>query len=197
MNNSDLTSRQQIKTLLIVIFSGVLCAFVFALAILGYYDFSGRYLVKNALLESSLLTTLSYNDTNSKTGGLTRFIYDGIELSYYDPQTKQQRKSAVRQDQYAQLYQMIAEDKSLSSPATEALDAFQKGIPATLSIKVRTESHAAWIDTTKAFQRIDFANGGGYFRIELHEENAANHLVYFYHPGIYSQLLQLVTLYPP
>lgn len=191
-DNRQISPKRQIRNLLMVLVSSVICAFLVSGLLLYYYSPSGRYIVKNALLAPELTTTLMYNDTNHKTGGSSRFVFDGIEFSFYDNQTKQQRNMQLTQEQYQKLYQLIASDKSLLNVPKEVISQFNKATNATLTIKVRTESHAAWQDETKIFQAMRFVNDGDYFNIELHEEKSANNLVYFYHPGIYKEILQSV-----
>jgi hypothetical protein len=188
-NNNREGSRQQVRTLLKVIVSAVVAALVLVGSLLYYFGPSGRYLVKNALIDPSLTPTLSYNDVNHKTGGTSRFVYDGIEFVYYDERTKQQHTLSVLPETYQTLYDKIANEKSLLEVPSEILSEFV--LPATLSIMVRTDSHAPWQDETKVFQKVDFAPKGGYFRIELHEQPSGN-LIYFSHSDIYEEALRIL-----
>lgn len=184
------SSRQQVRTLLKVILSAVVAALVLVGSLLYYFGPSGRYVVKNALINPSLTPVLSYNDVNHKTGGTSRFVYDGIEFIYYDQRTQQQHTLSILPETYQTLYDKIANEKSLLEVPSEILNAFV--LPSTLSIMVRTDSHAPWQDETRVFQKVDFAPQGDYFRIELHEEPTTHNLIYFSYPGIYGEALRIL-----
>lgn len=191
VDNRQISPKRQIRNLLMVLFSSVMCAFLVSGMLLYYYSPSGRYVVKNALLAPELTTALMYNDTNHKTGGSSRFVFDGIEFAFYDSETKQQRKLQITPEQYQNFYQLIASEQSLLDVSKEVVALFNQEATAKLSIKVRTESHAAWQDETKIFQSVLFVFEGDFFRIELHEEKSANNWVYFYHPGIYQEVMKV------
>ena len=44
---------------------------------------------------------------------------------------------------------------------------------------------------TKIFQEVQFANEGDFYRVELHEQNAAHNWAYFYHPNVYKQAMSI------
>lgn len=191
-SNHTMPSGQQIRTLLVVLFAGVTAALLLSGVLLYYYSPSGRYLVKEALLEPNLLTTLSYNDTNNKTGGMSRFVYDGLIFTYYDHKVRKQ-DAMINPELYERFYYIINKDKSILDLPDEAIVAFNKGNPVSLSIIVRTESHAAWQSEIKVFQKLEISPSD-YYRIELHEETSKNKLVYFYRPGIYQETLHLFKI---
>ncbi|MBA3957758.1 MAG: hypothetical protein H0X51_05115 [Parachlamydiaceae bacterium] len=188
MNHS---AKNQIRNLILVIFSAICGAFILSGVLLYQYGPSGRYMVRNALLSPDLLTTLSYNDTNIKTGGLSRFVYDGMVLSLPDSKSKQTREIQIDPAHYQLLYQQISSDTSLGTVPDSISTLFSKETPATLTIKVRTESHAEWQDESKAFQKLQFATEGNFYRIELHEEKSPDQWIYFNHPDIYQKALKV------
>lgn len=187
---SDSSAKRQIRNLLLVMLSGILCAFILAIFLVSNYGPSGRYVVQNTLIEPSLATSLNYNDANSKTGGLTLFVFDGIEFTYFDSDAKKQNQIKVDPDKYAQFYQLIVADMSILDPPTNVTSLFDAQA-ASLKIQVRTASHAEWQDEQKVFQSVTIAHEGDYYRIRLHEEPATNPWVYFYHPGIYRDALKI------
>lgn len=189
--SSQPSSNKQIRTLILVLCSGLVCALLLSGFLVYFYGPTGQYMAQNAMLAPDLITTLSYNDTNHKTGGMSRYVYDKINFSYYDEKTKQQHQMVITPEQYSQFYQLISHEKSYLNVPKEALDTFAKGIPATISIQVRTDSHAAWQDETKIFQKIEIAQNSNDFRIELHEQKSTSNLIYFSHPNIYQKAIQI------
>ncbi len=187
---ASMRKRQEIvKLLLLFGFSMALALFLTVFLIYNYGP-SGRYLVSSALLAPDLTSTLAYNDTNKKTGGLTRYISDGIELSFYNPKTKEIEHLQIDLKTYRHIYGLIDDDESVQELTEQMIQQFSasQGV-ATLAIKVRTESHADWIDETKDFQTVEFARD--FFRIRLHEEKNPNIWVYFAHSQILQQVMRV------
>lgn len=189
-NNS--TPTTQIRNLLIVFASGISLAFLLAMLSLHYYNPSGSYLVKNTLLSPESLTSMRFADGFTKTGGTPRFIFDSIELSFYDNEQKKWEKKVLSLDQYSILYAMISNNNSLSEISHEAENGFQKIHPATLAIKVRLEGPAGLQAPTTIVTQVEFAAIGDYYRIQLREQaNSLGGWVYFYQPGIYEKVLKI------
>lgn len=182
------TQRKDIFSLLALMGTAILVAILLSVVIVMLYGPTGRYSVNTALLAPELIPTLSYNDTNNKTGGSSRFVFDSIEFTFPDASLKQQNLQ-IDPNQYSRFYQLIASDKSLLDPPPEVISLFTHDPLASIAIKVRTESHAKWQDETKLFQQIDIVND--YFRVSLHEEVLTGNWVYFYHPQIYQKTLNL------
>jgi hypothetical protein len=191
MEIRDYSKRKQIRNLLVVIGSGVMTGFAIVLILLYNYNPSGSYLAKNVLLSPELAQTLSFKDSNPKTGGTSLFVFDVIEFSYYDNIKKQWKNVHVDGNQYMRFYQVINNEKSLLEVTDDVRNLFNKGNMATLLLKVRTESHAAWQATSKVFTEVNFVGEGDYYRVGLHEQNPSNPWAYFYHPGIYRQVLEI------
>jgi hypothetical protein len=191
MNNQELSSKQQIKNLLLVISSGVLCALLISLFFVYNYGPSGQYGVANALLSPDVLEKLSFNDLDTKTGKMTRFDFEGIEFSYYDTH-KQWRRNAVSTEQYRSFYNSIYNDVSILDESHAIENLFNKEGAATLTLKVSTENHSAKDDETKNFQQVNFVANGDYYRIELRESKSpqASKWAYYHHPRIYQSALQ-------
>lgn len=184
--------RQQIRNLLIVIFSGMACACALAAFMLYYYGPSGQYLVSNTLLSPDVMAMLSYMDTNAKTGGSTRFVFNGIEYAYYDTMSREWRKVPATQEAYERFYNLVASDKSLAEVPEDIISLFNRGHPASLVLTVRTESKAEWQEVTKVFQEVQFAGEGNYFRIELRSQSSSTgKWAYFYRPQIYQEAAKI------
>lgn len=185
------STNSQIRNLVLLIAFAVGSAFLLSMFLILSYGPSGKYLVKNALLEPNLVSTLSYNDTNFRTNSLTRYVYDGIEISYFDTDENQIKTLKIDPSQYKKIYDIIMNDVSLAEVNNDILDSFMvKEAFSALAIKVRTESHADWIDETKDFQSVNFSQN--YYRIRLHEEKNPNIWVYFHHRNIHQILLDQI-----
>jgi hypothetical protein len=177
----DRSQRNQISNLLIILASGLLAACLIAGFFLYRFGPSGRYEFKSTLLAPELATGLVFNDTNSKTGGSSRYVFGGIEYDYYDLPSKQWKQVPVTMEQYAGFYQLVGNVES--SPQTDP--ALFVGTPSKLVLFVHTESDAKWQEQKKTFQEVQFTDN--YFRVQLRENNPGGNWAYFYHPGILSQ----------
>lgn len=186
----DISPKKQVRNLLMVIGSGVGLALIVALAALYLYNPTGRYLVKNALLAPSVLSQMAYLESNEGRKGNSLLIFDAIEYSFYDPTLKKMQKRFVKDSAYSAFYQQIAEEKSMESETDEIIAAFAIPYPASLTIYVKSENEASWQGFKKAFQQVQFAMQGDYFRIALHEQDVAQRWIYYYYPGIYQMALQ-------
>lgn len=195
-HNTQQSTAQQIRHLLILIGSASLCALLGAILMLNHYGPSGQYSVENALLSPEIVPGLSYFDTNTKTSQNARFVFDGIQFSYYDSQLKRMQTKPVTVEEYRKFYDMISGEISLSEVSDNMMLEFEKTPPATLTLKVKPKSSADTQNLNKEFQQVQFANDSGYYRIELHEQNPVNKWVYFVHPDIYKQVMNLFIANP-
>jgi hypothetical protein len=188
-NNS---TKNEIKNLILVIFSGVAGACLLALAMLHYYGPSGRYTVRNVLLSPVLIQNLSYQDVSPKTGKLALYTFDGIDFSHYDNDQKKWMSIPISKERYAIFFELIAQELSLEETANQVQDSFYKGKSSKLLIKIKTESNEQ-----KTFQEIDLAPLGDFYRIQLRVQAGSGvGWAYFYHPGIYQEAMKLFLLKP-
>lgn len=181
-------AQKQIRNLLIILLSSVLCGIVLSLFFIYRFGPLGDYIVQNTLLPSEMIETLSYNDKNYKTGGISRFVFDGIEFSYVDSEGMHQTIQ-IDTEQYKKIYDTMKSDKSIEKVSPQLSGLFDKK-NSSLMIKVRTESQKEWQEEKKNFQEIDFAHEG-FYRIELINDPSSR-WVYFEHPGIDQKILQIV-----
>lgn len=186
-------ARNQIRSLIFVILSAVACAFLISGLLLYKYGPSGGYLAQNTVLSPDVTESLWYTDSNQKTGGNSRFVFDAVEFSYFDNKANQWYHIQVDQNRYRKFYQTVMNDNSTSEISPQLLSLFD-GNYASLIIKVKTESNARWQEEIKTLQRIDFAKDGDHYRVNLREENSPNQWVYFHHPQIFQKTLHLFTL---
>lgn len=182
-------NRTELRRLLLVLGSGI--AFACLMTVFGvyYYGPSGRYIVKNALISPDILEKMSYNAPNQKINANDRFIFDDIVFSYYNSNENKMSQLSASLDQYKKFYQSIVSDVSLLNVPLDIEALFLKVQPASLILRVKTESNAAWQKESKIFQEVHFAREGNYFRIKLHEQEKSNNWVYFHHPHIYQDVL--------
>lgn len=179
----DRSQKGQIRNLLVVLSSALLTAVVVAAVLLHQYGPSGRYAFSGTLLAPELVQALSFNDTNSKTGGISRFIFSDIAYQYYDYQKKQWQQISVPVEQYSTFYQFVGNQQSVSED-DERVSLFSEGMPSKLLIMSQTESSASWQELKKPFQEVQFAKSGDDFRVQLREDNIGSHWAYFHVPGI-------------
>lgn len=182
-------NKMELRRLLLVLGSAV--AFASLMTIFGvfYYGPSGKYSVNNALIAPEILEKMSYNAPNQKINGNDRFVFDDIIFSSYIENKFKQLSISI--DQYKKFYALIMTDVSLLNVPKEIESLFSKATPASLILRVKTESGAAWQKESKIFQEVHFAREGNYFRIKLHEQETSNNWVYFQHPQIYQDVLNL------
>lgn len=188
--------KKEVRNLVVVVLSGIGLAFFVTLMTLNCYGPSGTYIAKNILLEPQLLEKLNYNDTNSKTGGMSRFVFNEIEFSYYDSSQKQWRRIKIPHNLYQQFYTAVANDRSILNFPKEMENKFTQSPSPTLTLSVRTESPAEWQQEVKVFQEVNFLPQDNYFRIQLHEQNKTGNWAYFYRQNIYSEVMHLFVEKP-
>jgi hypothetical protein len=188
-NEPSTPAGNQIRNLLFVMLSAIICALIISGLLLYKYGPSGGYLAQNTILSPDVTESLWYTDSNQRTGGNSRFVFDAVEFSYYDNKTNQWQHLQVDQNHYRTFYQMVMHDKSISDITPQLLSLFDGN--ASLILKVRTESNAGWQEEVKTLQRIEFAKDGDHYRVDLREQNSPNQWAYFAHPQIFNKTLQL------
>ncbi len=181
----DASKKRQIRNLLFVAGSAVFIAFAVSALFLYNYGPTGTVVIQDILISPDMLAGLNYNDTNKKTGGMSRFIFDKIQFEYDDLQNGIREKKLVSTDAYQAFYEKIKSNKSLIEPADEIKNAFNKGRNANLKIYVRTTSAASFQFLEKVFQEIEFSKNDNYFRVQLRESDPSGaNFAYFKEDGI-------------
>ena len=191
MDQPSSSTKKQIRNLLLLLSSAIVFAIGTGVFFVAYYSPSGVYLAKNALLAPEVLDKLKFNDTNSKTGGMSRFIFDSILFKWQDKQTHQWKNLYVDQQKYAKIYQLLSSDRSILDPATDVQEQFTREQPAQLTIMIRTENNSA----SQSFQQVQFIPGVDYYRVELHEQNAKARWAYYYHQKVFQNIFSILV--PP
>lgn len=180
-------AKKSIRNLVVIISCGVLSAFLVTFFLLYFYNPTGIYFAKNALLAPKLVKTLAYEEFNSKSRETFRYTINDIQYSYFDNISKTWNKSSVSQESYNTFYQAVMTDSSVWEVTDTIVDLFAKQMPAKLVFWVKRENSNN--NEVKVFQEVQFANGSDYYRIELREQSAGTTWAYFHHPQIY-QLAQ-------
>jgi hypothetical protein len=183
------SKARRIEALLIILGSGVSLAFALALFMLYYYNPSGSYLAKNVLLAPDSALAIRYGESNQRTGRITHFVYDGAEFSYYDLLEKKWKRLLIDSKKYAEFYQRVGEDLSLSEVSDEIRGSFNALYPSTLSINIHAENDSS--KSSKVFSQAVFAEGSDYYRVQLRDDGSSEGWAYFYHPGIYQQVFKI------
>lgn len=191
MDNRTLSTKQQIRNLLLLIFSGIFVGLLVCLFFLYYYGPSGQYSVKNSLLSPAVLENLTFNDIDPKTGKVERFNFSGIEFSYLDASQKQMKRVQITPEQYRNFYNVIADDVSLKEISLQVEEQFSKMGSASLVLRMKTNGSSE----DKIFQQLNIVTNGDYYRIELRDMTSGNKSswIYFHHQNIYQKALQYLS----
>jgi hypothetical protein len=184
--------KSEIRSLFLVVFSGIVCAFLLSLLLLYYYGPSGRYALRNILLSPNLIQNLSYQDLNPKTKKVGLFIFEKIEFSYYDGAVKKWLSVPVLKETYEKFYSSINRDVSLIDVHPQIQELFYEGNLSQLSIKAITDSSNQKQITSEIFQEVHFTKKGDHYRVRLREQSrTSDNWAYFYHEGIGQEVMKL------
>ena len=190
MVRNETRKHQDIKNILAVLSSAIICAGLLSIAFIYYYGPSGRYLAGNSLLDPHLIETISYRDEHPRTGKKVLFNFDQIEFSYFDPQKGQKKVRDIPLQNYQQFYHLIASEKSLEHVTNQIEDYFIKSRPTILTISMKT-AEGSDSTVTKTFQVVQFVQED-YFRVQLHGSEQGE-WAYFYQSGLYKNAMQIFT----
>lgn len=172
---------------------GVASAGVVAGLYLHKYSPTGVYQLKNILLSPETVRDINFLDKNPLTGKNSRYTFDKIEFSYWEQKLKQRITTRVEQEAYEKLFIQLSGDLSLGHVSKEIVGQFQRSQDAILSLSVKLLSENS--DTPlKAFQEVEFATSGDYYRVEVHEQNRQEVWQYFHHPDILKLVISILTV---
>ena len=184
--------KQQIRSLLTLLFLGIASACLVATYFVYFYGSSGRYSTQSTLLAPNVIEQLNYNDFNPKTSSADRYIFKKIEFEYYLPEDGKWYTKQIDIPTYNKLYQLIGGDQSIADTGAEIESLFNQK-SARFILTVTTESNAQWQNDTKVFQEVQFPLVGDLYRVQLHENNSGTQWAYFSHPKIYNKMLEILT----
>lgn len=183
---------KQIRNLLLVLFAGILCAVALTVFMLYRYNPSGRYPIKNVMIDPKILPQLSYSSYDSGTRNTTRYLFDNIEFSFYNFTEKKWEKKTVSDVSYQKFYELVANERSIPDVKDQVVTLFNQQNTARLSLRLKAENFVKQT-STKGFQQIEFVNEGDYFRVELHDNSSQAQWAYYYYPHIYAKVINLIN----
>lgn len=189
----NLTVGKQIRNLLFVLIAGAACAFAITFFVLYNYGPMGHYVLKNALLSPEVISALSFNEKDGKTGVNSKWMFDKIEYSYQDYDTKKRNTIPVNHEAYTNFYRLVAEEKSLTDVPADVITSFNQLPIASLNVILQSEKKLPISSDAKIFQEVQFLYKGDYYRIQLRESKDQAEWIYFYHPHIYNDTFDLFT----
>lgn len=184
------SEKTQIKQVLAILLSGVLCAGLFSAFMIYRYGPSGRYVAGNTILSPYVMKKVNYKDKHPATGKGVSFVFNGIEFSYFDNIEKRQHTWKLNPETYEKFYIRIAAQESLKDISESVKNQFSQS-SATLIILMQTDEGSSQ-SATQVFQLIQFTDDD-YFRVQLRKDADAGEWAYFYQPNIYQEVLRFFT----
>lgn len=187
------SKADQITMLFVVIGASVIAACAIAMTFLYYYNPTGSYIAGKMLVEPDRLEKMGYSEAVVRGGDNTPFVLAEIRFGHFDSALKGWVNTPVDMDKYARFFSLIAADTSLSEINDTIRAGFLQGHPSKLILSAKRAGSVQ--DTKTEFLQVDFSNEGNYYRINLRAQTTkkANEdlWVYFYHPGIGKEVLNL------
>ena len=183
---------KEIRTLLIVLTSGVLTALLIMLAMLKLYNPEGTYSAGNLLLTPSNAYSLAFTEPGAKGKNDLNYKFKGISFTYYDVEKKEWSTKTLTKEQYDTIYSLVKGDVSLPPPTDAVERLFSQNRPATLEIKVTRMTNESSSPAEMNFTELSFSDQGDYYKISLRQNGGNFNWVYFYHPGIYKDVINII-----
>ena len=180
------TSRQEIKSLCLLLLFSILTAGVVAGFLITNYGPTGKYVGKNTAIAPDVLEQLNYADI--RTGSPFKMQFDTIEFSFYDKKTGKSTSMHIDMENYSKFYLTINSDESLDDRQISPT-LFEKAL-ANITIYIKPEKALKGEDGKRSFQHIEFAADGNHYRVELIGDNQSA-WAYFKHPGILESTLKI------
>ncbi len=182
-----------IRNLLLVLVLGALCAIIAAGAVLYYFGPTGSYSLTNVLISPQVASELTYVDTSTSSGKQVRYVFDRMEFLYFNVEKNDWHHLEVDLPRYQKLYEMVSKATSMAEVPDHVRNSFSWENPAILTVVVRREGMDPSHAETKAFQEVQFSETGDYFRVQHRDQTAKEEWVYFYSPGIYQKVVQVLV----
>lgn len=187
----DSTQKRQIERLFGVLGSGLIAGILIALAMLYYYNPNGSYDAQNVLLHAENAYSLRFIEPGPKGKSEGKYVFEGMYFNYFDPAIKQPKTIRVTKDKYAEFYNRISNDKSIVEPGSELQGLFNHAQQASLLLKVRSVGGDSAKGIESIFARVDFAESGEYYRIQLRQSAPGAEWIYFRHPKILQDTMEI------
>lgn len=182
----DKAIKNQIRNIIVVLSSAIICAGFLAVYMITYYGPSGQYIAGNTILSPYIIDKVNFSD--KKVKGTVKFVYKGTEFIYLNNENKPVRKEVSYKD-YEDFYHLVASEKSLDPSEQDMEQFFSTPHLATLLVSMQTDANA--FQATSVFQTIQFSDKD-YFRVQL-ENQGRNEWIYFFRQGLYADIMKLFT----
>jgi len=180
-----------IKNILLTLCLSILGAGLLAFWMIHSYGPMGHYQAANVMLSPSVIDTLATQKKNSsKSSNKNAFVFNAIEFSYTDKNSKVTRRVVLQNKDYEEFYNLVSKQNSLEKVPLDIVDQFNN-LAGKLTINM--DSNPSISTQTQVFQVVEFVDSG-YYRVLLHDTSGME-WAYFYQPNLYQQLIQLVSQY--
>ena len=184
---SNLKQKTDIKNIFLVLGLAIVCAGLLTLFFLHYYGPTGRYTTSQLLLSPKIIERINYIDKHPRNGQKVHFMFDHNELTYFDPQQAKVLKRDISLDDYQRIYDLVESDKSLEKVSEEVLKDFQLSHPSTLTTHTRlAEQQSGFLQVFQILQ----VTQQDYYRLQINENKSQSEWIYFFHPGIYQEIMR-------
>lgn len=182
---------REIKTLLLVLGTAIAAAVLLAFGMLKMYNPEGNYLAGNLLLDPTTAFSLEYSEPGPKARTDQKFKFKEVALTFFNKNTRSWTTKLLTEKEYELFYSKVKGDVSLpeSTPAVEGH--FANRSPAMIEVKVMRIGTEPGMQSVLNFSEAAVAEQGDYYRLTLRQNNGGTTWVYFYHPGIFSEVLKL------
>jgi hypothetical protein len=179
----------EVRNLFFLLGSAVLAAALLVGGMVRYYSHEGVYQLDHVLLAPDTLSALHFEGDPDGGAQKDRFVFDSIAFLQYDAATRRLERHSVDVERYANFYDLVKRDKSLSPKEGKMAESFE-GTGPRLLIQVRS-ANARMEGQARTFQELQFSPDGNYYRVELRHAGASREWAYFYHPGLLEQALTI------
>lgn len=188
MNENTPSAKGQIRSLLLVLFSG-LAAGVIALAYLIYfYGPSGSYNSSNILIDPGYLSYVQVNEGNNN-----KFTFHKIEFTFQDMASSGQKEwktVQLSESQYAKLFDLLKGKTSLAD-TVKVEPLFDRSKAPSMVIFVKGEVNRQ--PTIKVFEEVQYSPNGNFFRIRAPGRNNFEMIwAYFESDGVLQKSIQAI-----
>lgn len=182
-------SRKEVKSLVLMLASSVVIAFIGVVALVYYIGQPGTYRLGQVLISPEVIKEISITDYDVKTGRGNPFLFDKIEFIKADFYDKGRERYSVNTAGYEEFYEQTRGLRSIPKISEETIASLLLIPPSTLTIFVRKKGE---FESRTVFQEIEFFGDSDYFRVRLRqEEKKSQEWIYFKEPGIYKRVLFL------
>lgn len=188
---SGKSTRKLIRNFFFVIFSGVLAAVAVAALSIHFLSPSGQYQAGAILMAPNTLQKISLTEQDPQTGKKTTFVFNRVELLHFDGGLKQWQRKKVALVLYEKFYSLVQKDVSLSAVPNDIPSVFNNGNPTMITLVAGETGPGERPERTRELQQVQIAPGEDYYRIRLRENGAQAEWVYFFHPDILRETVNL------